>query len=640
MHIKSLKLTNFQGMKDFTLNADYKNCEIRGTNSVGKTTIYNSFCFLLYGLDSNGKTFLPKPVNESGEPRHDVASSVEAIFTLENNDEITLKKTFKENWVKRRNGPKKTFIGHSTSHWINLVPLTETLYKKRLAEIAPEQVFKLLTNVRYFSETLPWQERRQILLDICGDISSNDIIKADPALSRVPEILGDKTLDDQKKIMTSQKTSLNKELEALPIRIDEAEKILPDVAGLDLSVLEKNLSTLTEQIKSKNEEAARISSGGEMAEQIKKQRTLESEILDLKNKALEKQNEAEEKQRKKRSELAVKEASILKAWNKTQLEINQKILENNAAEQTLSKLRVSWDMYNAQIFDKAETVCPTCGQDYPPEQAQKIKETFHEKKAANLTAITQEGKNINVEIEKRKRLNMIDHDTMIMLQSEIDTLKKRKNKLQPQDTPASVKQTKKQKALDEKLINIKTGIEILKSDKFGTLKEVRDEIDTLAEKKSLVVASQQIMQGHQKGLLRIKDLTNQQRLVAGQYEKIEADLFVLEKFIRAKASALEKEVNSFFERAEFRLFNILVNGSLESCCTVCYKGIGWDNGLNFSSKIQTGIDIINTLSKHFGLTMPLFIDSAESIIELIPTECQIIKLIVDKDYAELAAITT
>ncbi|EXQ65605.1 hypothetical protein V760_02867, partial [Staphylococcus aureus F23613] len=48
-----------------------------------------------------------------------------------------------------------------------------------------------------------------------------------------------------------------------------------------------------------------------------------------------------------------------------------------------------------------------------------------------------------------------------------------------------------------------------------------------------------------------------------------------------------------------------------------------------------GLDIINTLSKHFKVTAPIFIDNAESVTELIKTESQQIQLIVNEQDKKL-----
>ena len=48
-------------------------------------------------------------------------------------------------------------------------------------------------------------------------------------------------------------------------------------------------------------------------------------------------------------------------------------------------------------------------------------------------------------------------------------------------------------------------------------------------------------------------------------------------------------------------------------------------------KINAGLDIINAICKFEGITVPIFTDNAESINELLPTQSQIIRLVVSED---------
>ncbi len=52
--------------------------------------------------------------------------------------------------------------------------------------------------------------------------------------------------------------------------------------------------------------------------------------------------------------------------------------------------------------------------------------------------------------------------------------------------------------------------------------------------------------------------------------------------------------------------------------------------MNNGRQINVGIDIINTLSKHYSFTAPIFADNAESVTEIIPTPAQLIRLVVSK----------
>jgi hypothetical protein len=49
--------------------------------------------------------------------------------------------------------------------------------------------------------------------------------------------------------------------------------------------------------------------------------------------------------------------------------------------------------------------------------------------------------------------------------------------------------------------------------------------------------------------------------------------------------------------------------------------------LNTGGKVQIGLDIINTLSRHYGLICPIFLDNRESITWLPEVKTQIISLI-------------
>ena len=46
---------------------------------------------------------------------------------------------------------------------------------------------------------------------------------------------------------------------------------------------------------------------------------------------------------------------------------------------------------------------------------------------------------------------------------------------------------------------------------------------------------------------------------------------------------------------------------------------------------MAGLDIINTLSRFYNTTAPIFIDNRESINELYETNAQVISLIVSED---------
>lgn len=52
---------------------------------------------------------------------------------------------------------------------------------------------------------------------------------------------------------------------------------------------------------------------------------------------------------------------------------------------------------------------------------------------------------------------------------------------------------------------------------------------------------------------------------------------------------------------------------------------------NTAGRINAGLDIINALCRFYNVSAPIFIDSRESVNNLIPTDSQIINLVVSHD---------
>lgn len=136
--------------------------------------------------------------------------------------------------------------------------------------------------------------------------------------------------------------------------------------------------------------------------------------------------------------------------------------------------------------------------------------------------------------------------------------------------------------------------------------------------------------------LRMETLAAEAAALEETIAKIEKRLFEIEEFTRFKAKFLEESINSHFRLASFRLFREQNNGGLEDRCDACCGGIPW-SGLNNAARVNLGIDIINTLSRHYGVSVPLFIDNAEAVTNLERSNAQVIRLVVSPQDAGLRA---
>ena len=133
---------------------------------------------------------------------------------------------------------------------------------------------------------------------------------------------------------------------------------------------------------------------------------------------------------------------------------------------------------------------------------------------------------------------------------------------------------------------------------------------------------------------RMEDIQQDARNAAQVLESIEKMLYLADEYTRYKTKYVESSVNSLFRIARFRLFREQANGGVEERCDVVYDGVPYV-GLNNGMKINVGIDIINSLSRHFGVTVPLFVDNAEGVTRLEQFGGQVIRLVVSESDKEL-----
>ena len=171
IRLNQLLLKNFKGARDIGLVLRGEKTAIFGDNSTFKTTCADAFSWLLFGKDSQGRAdFEIKTLDDSGEALHGLEHAVEAALDVDGK-KTELRKVYRELWTKKRGSLVKEFTGHTKDTFIDGVPVTQSEYEEWIAELADEKAFRLLTNPLEFAERLHWQERRRILLEVCGDMS-------------------------------------------------------------------------------------------------------------------------------------------------------------------------------------------------------------------------------------------------------------------------------------------------------------------------------------------------------------------------------------------------------------------------------------------------------------------------------------
>jgi len=630
MKLLTLRLENFQGIRDLVFEPHGKNADVFGDNGTGKTTLFNAFTWLLYDKDSLGRTaFEIKTLDASNEPLHGLDHCVEGVFSV-NGRALTLRKEYKEVWTKKKGSAKETFTGHTTDHFIDGVPTTKGDYTAKIGEIADESVFKLLTNPMHFNTMLKWSERRELLLEVCGDVPDKDVYASDKRLAKLPKILGDRTAEQHKDVIRARMSTINKELDRIPVRIDEATRALPDIEGLVSAELTAELASVRKAKAEAEAELTRVKSGGETAEKTKTLREIEAAILQADfarnsahNKAL---NEKNAELRKLQEILTGHESQAQAAQKRMKLVITEitEIMGHN------EELRQRWHDENAKelAFEQSDT-CPTCGQAIPAEQLEdaraKALADFNRKKADKLAEINETGK-LNsativayeaelAELKNRAGVPSEHEEAVKALQAEIAVMKL------PEPTREHQALIKRKEALAAEIEQLATNDAPIKAALQNTIDELQASIDALeADQQRLVLRAS--------GEKRIEELSAQERKLAAEYERLQEEQFLLDEFTRAKVGLLEERINSKFKLTKFKLFDVQVNGGIAECCVAMHNGVPYDSGLNRGMQINVGLDIINVLAEHYGFAPPVFADNAESVVDLLPITSQVIRLVV------------
>jgi len=631
--LNRLTLTNFKGIRSFTLEPQGEDVNIYGDNAVGKTTIFDAFTWLLFGKDSlNRADFEIKTLGPDGEPEHGLEHTVEAILQLSDGSQLALKKVYQEKWTKKRGSATAEFTGHTTDHFVDGVPVKKSEYDAKIAEIADEGIFRLLTDPRYFNEVLHWQKRRELLLEVCGDVSDEEVINSKSDLNKLSEMLGNRTIEQHRKVIQARRAEINKELEKIPVRIDEVKRGLPNIDDItNPDELPNDIAKLREKLRQKQEELAQAKAGGQVAEKTKELRMVEGQILDLRNKH---RQTLDEKVGEKSRELSL----IQSGMYKLRADINAKNdviksyeAEIKSLEAKMENLRNKWLEVNAEQFEfNQDTNCPTCGQPLPVEQIEIAREKaladFNRTKAEKLESINAEGKRLagvkqtmeqnlaaaSEALEKAK-VNLAElEQNEAALKAEIEAIMQ--GAVPVESTPEYYELNAKYRYLQEEIRKLET-------DNSLAVAKIQKEIDTLFNAIRALEQAQARIDTRINGLKRIEELKAEERNLAAEFEELERQLYLTEEFIRTKVRLLEERINSKFQMARFKLFEVQVNGALAETAETMYNGVPYSN-LNNGARINVGLDIIRTLAKHYNFYPPIFIDNRESITELIDVSPQ------------------
>ena len=668
MILKSLHLENFKGIKNLDVNFSDKT-KIKGQNAAGKTTIFDAFTWLLFNKNSAGEEkFNVRPLDKDGNRIDNVEIKVVAVLDVDGK-EVELSKVQKQNWVKKRGTDTVALQGNVNSFEIDGYPKSEADFKDYVSGLAQsEEMFKMLTNPQYFS-SLKWKDQRDILMKLVSETSDVELAKTDGKYAPlINELEKAPSTDDIRAKFSKALSGWKKKQAEIPVRIDEAEK-----SKIDVDVAEQEL--------------AKVDLVRRIAECGKKMENAGSALGDLRSKEMQLQFDMSGMEQTMNRELSNKRSimdaelrdcknelehfAVTISLKEKQISDNEKTITDADAER--KKLGEQYNSEKAKvfdetpylfdeskwIFDESTTVCSLCGQKLPADKIEQLKADFEERKTkakadakrklsdSKSDFITQKESNLEeIKAYGFAKKNLIEELTKknADLQMEIDSLKKQEqgtftNKEELckllSEIPEEADYSQNEEYVKLKAEHDKILADIAKLESEGADKVVTDLKAEKADLQSqLDEVNKVITQAANNVAIddRIETLRDEQKEIGQKVADQEQMLYLLEEFIRFKLDKISESINSHFKTVNFKLFEMQLNGGMKDCCECTVNGVPYST-LNSGHRIVAGLDIIRSLSELYGVSVPIFVDNAESLNEFnVPDmDTQLILLSVSAD---------
>lgn len=668
LKIRSLHMENFKGIKSLDVNFSNKT-SIKGQNAAGKTTIFDAFTWLLFNKNSAGEEkFNVRPLDKDGHRIDNVEIKVVGVIDVDGK-EVELSKVQKQNWVKKRGTDTVTLQGNVNSFEIDGYPKSEADFKAYVSNLAQsEDMFKMLTNPQYFS-SLKWKDQRDILMRLATDVSDVELAQTD---AKYAPLLGElekaPSTDDIRAKFSKALSGWKKKQAEIPVRIDEAEK-----SKVDVDVAEQEL--------------AKVDLVRRIAECDKKMENAGSALGDLRSKEMQLQFDMSGMEQTMNRELSNKRSimdaelrdcknelehfAVTISLKEKQISDNEKTITDADAER--KKLGEQYNSEKAKafdetpylfdeskwIFDESTTVCSLCGQKLPADKIEQLKADFEERKTkakadakrklndSKSDFITQKESNLEeIKADGFAKKNLIEELTKknADLQMEIDSLKKQEqgtltNKEELckllSEIPEEADYSQNEEYVKLKAEHDKILADIAKLESEGADKVVTDLKAKKADMQSqLDEVNKVIAQAANNVAIddRIETLRDEQKEIGQKVADQEQMLYLLEEFIRFKLNKVSESINSHFKTVNFKLFEMQLNGGMKDCCECTVNGVPYST-LNSGHRIVAGLDIIRSLSELYGVSVPIFVDNAESLNEFnVPDmDAQLILLSVSED---------
>lgn len=633
IYIQSMEIVHFKCFRTLHLDFHTGVNALYGANGTGKSSVYDAFTWLLFGKNSQGNSsFSVKPEGQEG-----VTPEVTAVLTVDGQT-VKLRRVLREKWEKPRGSSKARFAGHTTEFFVDDVPRKESEYKRIIAGYIDEERFRLLTNVYAVARDMHWKDRRALLAELCGLPEDTQLLARAPQFAELAQAAGNRTIDAYKAALTNQRKGIAEGLNALPVRIDECERMAAGLAELPFAQARTQAEALGAEDAQVRADLAKLDGDALTAAAQNERDALQNRIqaLETENQAHRRSQDVPTDDKRPALRQAVRDAMAALDRAKAEREALRGQIAD--AQDRLEQYRIQWKRIRDEPF-KGET-CPVCGQTLPADKLEQARRSFEREKQARQARLVEDSAPLKARLQELGQQLESNAAAQPMREAAAEAATHALEAYTPperqpiEDLPGYAA---RRAELTAQLEQAQQRVDRLRADKGAERAELearRTAIQAALRQAETVLAKEQQLADARK---RVQALREEQRAAAQKVEQLDRMLDLCEEFARFRVQQVEQAVNDRFRLARFRLFREQVNGGLADCCDVMVDGVPYGD-LNSAAKVNVGLDIIETLSKQHTVRVPLFVDNAESVTDLMEIGSQVVRLVVSEEDKELRSV--
>lgn len=628
---KSLSLLNFKGIRNLHVSFGENLTVISGRNAAGKTSIADAIMWVLFDVGYDGNKLEPKTFDKNHEIIKEIPHEAE-LTLLVDGDQIVLKRSLSDAWK----GDKCT---NTYKYYVDGDVTTAGDFKKVVESICPDSVFRLISSATNFC-SLPWQKQRELLESLAEKYTTQDITQGDERFDFVVEELKKKSIADLIHHIKYKRKEVQKQLDAVPVRLAELNKSLPESQDWDALSAEK--TKLNDKLVELANKMQAIRIGG--ADKVRYDGILKKiEFAEKRKRNMEQgaMNLATEQATKHQSDvitanIAVKKAQSLvddlkatmRGYTESEIhakdkkeECERKVVDINNRLDELSKSRWSW---NAE-----DGICPHCGQPLPAEDVERIKkeskDRFNERKSNASKKIQEEFNGIQQEYTDAKNLlEKLDNDRMVTTNQLVKankTLKEAEFKKLEVDAekPKTYEQILAEKEEYQQVVKEIADLQAelnkpsASSDENAKmLAELEKEREPIGIRYNEVLELLATKETYDRISELIEKAKQDKESYQNQLDELDEQLDLANEYNKKSCHLLEENVNGHFSYVKWSMFTHDLDGNMKPYCECYHDGVPYSR-LNGAAKVNAGIDIANTFSRFYQVSAPMVLDECESV---------------------------